>query len=115
MMEEEMKDWINRCVSHKESYSNTVSQVQKLNYKLEEINKVKKSNKNLENEIHEKDKEIRDISIKFKKIKELHKDVLVKIKVHNEEIDKKDGIINNFIDNMKQFNKEKDEVEEEYF
>ena len=95
---------MNRYSSFKESYSNAVSQIQNLNYELEEIDNAKKSNKNLENKINKKNKEISHTLIKFKKIKELHKDALLKIKVHNEEIDKKNRIIYNFINNIQQLN-----------
>ena len=100
MLEDEIEDQMKRCASFKEAYSNIVSQVQNLNHKLEEIDNVKKSNKNLKNEIHKKNKEIGYTLMKFVKMKELHKDALLKIKVCDEEIDKKDGIIDDFIDNI---------------
>ena len=34
-------------------------------------------------------------------MKEQYKDKLIKIKIHNQKIDKKDRIINNFIKNIK--------------
>ena len=43
--------------------------------------------------------------MKFEKMRDLHKDALLKIKECNYKIDKKDKIINNFIDTTKQLNK----------
>ena len=104
---------MNRYESFKELHSNAVSQIQVLNRKLEENDNAKKSNKILENEINKKDKELGDASMKFKKIKELYKDALLKIKTCNQVIDKKNGIINNFINNIEQLNQEKHKAEEE--
>ena len=53
--------------------------------------------------------------MKLEKLKELHEDALLKIKVFNEEINKMNGIINNFINNVEQLNQEKREMEEECF
>ena len=48
-----------------------------------------KSNKILETKINRKDKKLGEILIKFEKIRDLYKDVLLKIKQYNHKIDKK--------------------------
>ena len=55
---------------------------------------------NLEIKLHKKDKKIKDMSMKLEKIKELHSDTLSIIKKYQEEIDRKDEIIDNLIDNI---------------
>ena len=78
----------------KDLHGNTIAQLKEVNSRLEELESAKKIKEILENEIHQKDKAIKGTNMKLVKMKEFYYKTLTKIKVHKEEINKKDEIIN---------------------
>ena len=90
MIEKENEDWMKEHESFKDSHSNVVSQLQKVNYKIEALEELKKYEMTLEIKLHKKDKEIGDASTNLEKIKELHSNILSIIKTYQKEIDKRD-------------------------
>ena len=87
-MEDEIENQMNKCKSMKDLYSNILANKQLLNQKLEDKDEIVNSNKMLKTEINRKDKELSKILMKFQKIRNLHKDVLLKIKEYDHEKDK---------------------------
>ena len=68
-------------------HSKALVNIKVLNQKLEEKDIVANSNKILRTKINEKDKEICNVLMKLDKISDLHKDILLKIKEYDHEID----------------------------